>query len=327
MRTDKTEINNQQNLQFFMSTNWQPLLEQVQSKLDDGSADSRRLFHGRGRTCEGLEQVCVDRFYPALLVTFFGEHEGEDALCEQLWKMVAPLGYQGVAAQRRYLKGAPVDWPCGRPVAAPVARRGDLCFPLTFERQNVGFFLDIEPGRRWLEEQVRAHADTGNLKLLNLFAFTCAFSVIARAAGDLEVINVDVNRGVLNRGRENHEFNRLPMKGIKFLKFDVIREFNRFDRRGPFQLAVVDPPTRQKGRFDVGEHYGKLLQLLPECLADEAELLLVMNSPAYSEAYFRALIEKADSRYRVVARLPQNPDFPDRDPDAALKMLHISFRR
>ncbi|MFC6635270.1 class I SAM-dependent methyltransferase [Microbulbifer taiwanensis] len=310
-----------------MSTDWSALLEQVEKKLDENCPDSRRLFHGRGRCYAGLEQVCVDSFFPALLVTFFEESPGEEVLCERLWQLAEPFGYLGVAAQRRYRQGAPVEWHCGQPVAAPLARRGGLKFPLTFERQNVGFFLDIEPGRRWLEERVRAHAGTQPLKLLNLFAFTCAFSAIARAAGELEVLNIDVNRGVLNRGRENHEFNKLPLKGIKFLQLDALRDFNRFDRRGPFQLAVVDPPTRQKGSFDVSHNYEKLLQLLPGCLADEADLLMVINSPRYSEGQFRELIESADSRYQVVERLPQNPDFPDHDPDAALKMLHVKFRR
>ena len=310
-----------------MSTNWTLLLEQVENKLAETSRDSRRFFHGRGRCFEGLEQVCVDSFFPALLVTFFEEYEGEKALCEQLWQLVQAYGYTGIAAQRRYLRGAPIEWACGQPVMAPVARRGELIFPLTFERQNVGFFLDIEPGRRWLEQQVQAHADTENLKLLNLFAFTCAFSVVARAAGELGVVNIDVNRGVLNRGRENHQANKQSLKNIKFLQLDALREFNRFDRRGPFQLAVVDPPTRQKGRFDVSENYERLLELLPGCLAPEADLLMVLNSPGHSEEHFRQLIEQADERFEVVARLPQNPDFPDRDPDAALKMLHVKFRK
>ena len=310
-----------------MSTNWTLLLEQVEQKLADASPDSRRFFHGRGRCYEGLEEVCVDSFFPALLVTFFEEYQGEQALCDRLWQMAEAHGYQGIAVQRRYLRGAPIDWACGQPVSEPVARRGALEFPLTFARQNVGFFLDIEPGRRWLEQQVQAHADTENLKLLNLFAFTCAFSVVARAAGELGVVNIDVNRGVLNRGRENHLANQQSLKNIKFLQLDALREFKRFDRRGPFQLAVVDPPTRQKGRFDVGENYARLLELLPACLAPEADLLMVLNSPGHSEAHFRQLIERADERFEVVARLPQNPDFPDRDPDAALKMLHVKFRR
>ncbi|MFI2810386.1 MULTISPECIES: class I SAM-dependent methyltransferase [Microbulbifer] len=315
-----------------ISADWGPLLEQVVEKLEQdraaGNRDSRRLFHGRGRRWPGLEQVCVDSFHPAMLVTFFEPHESEEALCQALWALAGPHGYRGVAAQRRYQQGAPVEWPCGLPVAEPVARRGELAFPLTFARQNVGFFLDIEPGRQWLEQQVREQLAAGaDLKMLNLFAFTCAFSVVARACGELKVVNVDLNGGVLKRGRQNHAFNDLPQKGIQFLKMDALREFDRFDRRGPFQLAVVDPPTRQKGRFDVNEHYAELLPLLPACLADEADLLLVMNSPGHSEQLFREMIERADARYEIVRRLPQNPDFPDRDPDAALKMLHVRFRR
>ncbi|GAA5442148.1 ribosomal RNA large subunit methyltransferase I [Microbulbifer sp. NBRC 101763] len=310
-----------------MSTNWQQLLELVESKIAQGGRDSRRLFHGRGRCYEGLEQVCVDSFFPALLVTFFEEYEGETELCETLWQLAEPHDYRGIATQRRYQTGAPIEWQCGEPVAAPMAQRDELKFPLTFERQNVGFFLDIEPGRTWLEEQVRARAEQGAVKMLNLFAFTCAFSAVARAAGDIEIVNVDVNRGVLNRGRENHEVNGLSLNGIQFLQFDALRQFKRFDRRGPFQLGIVDPPTRQKGRFDVSHNYEKLVRQLPACLADEADLLMVINSPRHSEAHFRELILGADRGYEIVTRLAQSPDFPDRDPDAALKMLHVKYRR
>ncbi|WHI49902.1 class I SAM-dependent methyltransferase [Microbulbifer sp. MLAF003] len=248
-------------------------------------------------------------------------------MCETLWQLAEPHDYRGIATQRRYQTGAPIEWQCGEPVAAPMAQRGELKFPLTFERQNVGFFLDIEPGRTWLEEQVRARAEQGTVKMLNLFAFTCAFSAVARAAGDIEIVNVDVNRGVLNRGRENHEVNGLSLNGIQFLQFDALRQFKRFDRRGPFQLGIVDPPTRQKGRFDVSHNYEKLVRQLPACLADEADLLMVINSPRHSEAHFRELILGADRGYEIVTRLAQSPDFPDRDPDAALKMLHVKYRR
>lgn len=313
---------------------WKPLLQVVRSNLEEPRTpelmhDSRRLFHGRGHCYPGFDRICIDSYYPAILVTLFEEYEEESGLADQLWAIAEPLGYTGLAVQRRYLRGAPIEWQGGVPVEEPVARRGDLQFPLTFTKQNVGFFLDIEPGRRWLDQQVREKKAEGveDLKLLNLFAFTCAFSVVARAAGALSVLNVDLNRGVLKRGETNHSSNGLPLKGIKFLARDALREFKRFDRRGPFQLAVVDPPTRQKGSFDVAENYGRQLALLPACLADEADLLLVLNSPAHSETYFRELITAAHPGYTVVERLPQNPDFPDKDPDAALKMLHVKFRR
>nr|WP_010132749.1 class I SAM-dependent methyltransferase [Microbulbifer agarilyticus] len=313
--------------------NWELLLQVVRSKLQEEQSqsevpDSRRLFHGRGHCYAGLDSVCVDSYHPAILVTLFDEYPEEDALANQLWSLVEPFGYRGVAVQRRYQRGAPIQWQCGEAVETPVARRGALKFPLTFDRQNVGFFLDIEPGRQWLEQQVREKAGTiENLKLLNLFAFTCAFSTVARAAGELEVLNVDLNKGVLKRGQANHQLNNLTSKGIRFLAMDALRDFKRYDRRGPFQLAIVDPPTRQRGSFDAAENYARQLELLPGCLADEADLLLVLNSPAHSEQYFRDLIEAANPGFSVVARLPQNPDFPDSDSDAALKMLHVKFHR
>ncbi|WP_082859432.1 class I SAM-dependent methyltransferase [Microbulbifer sp. Q7] len=313
--------------------NWEPLLQEVRSKLEqsrptENALDSRRLFHGRGNSYPGFERVCVDGYHPAILVTLFEAYEGEDVLAQQLWALVQPFGYSGLAVQRRYQPRAPIQWEWGEPVEAPLARRGPLKFPLTFERQNVGFFLDIEPGRAWLERQVRALVEQGeDFKLLNLFAFTCAFSVVARAAGAPEVLNIDLNKGVLKRGQANHQYNRLPLKAIRFVARDALRDFKRYDRSGPFRLAVVDPPTRQRGAFEVDSNYAKLLEKLPACLAGEADLLLVLNSPAHSEAYFRELISAADPGYSVVERLPQNPDFPDSDPDAALKMLHVRFTR
>lgn len=313
--------------------NWDPVLQVVGSKLQDSQTnatltDSRRLFHGRGHYYPGFDRVCVDTYFPAMLVTLFEEYEDEAGLAAQLWALAEPFGYRGVAVQRRYLRGAPIDWEQGAPVEQPVARRGPLKFPLTFEHQNVGFFLDIEPGRQWLETLVQEKAgQVENLKLLNLFAFTCAFSVVARAAGELEVLNIDLNKGVLKRGQANHQYNQLATKGIRFLARDALRDFKRYDRSGPFQLAVVDPPTRQKGAFDVETNYAKLLEKLPACLADEADLLLVLNSPGHSEADFREMIAGANAGYTVVERLPQNPDFPDKDLDAALKMLHVRYAR
>ena len=313
--------------------NWEPLLQVVRSNLEknrpeESRLDSRRLFHGRGNCFTGFERICVDSYHPAILVTLFEAYEDEDALVNQLWSLLQPLGYAGLAVQRRYQPRAPILWECGEPVEAPVARRGALKFPLTFDRQNVGFFLDIEPGRQWLEQQVREKSgQVENLKLLNLFSFTCAFSVVARAAGELEILNIDLNKGVLKRGQANHQFNQLPMKGIRFVARDALRDFKRYDRSGPFQLAVVDPPTRQRGAFEVESNYAKLLEKLPACLADEADLLFVLNSPAHSEAYFREMVRAASPGYSIIERLPQNPDFPDSDPDAALKMLHVRFKR
>ena len=45
-------------------------------------------------------------------------------------------------------------------------------------------------GRRWVRQYVSAHP---GVRVLNLFAYTCAFSVVALQAGAREVINVDMS--------------------------------------------------------------------------------------------------------------------------------------
>ena len=43
-----------------------------------------------------------------------------------------------------------------------------------------------------------------NKKVLNLFSYTCGFSMYARRGGAKEVINIDMNKSVLITGQKNH---------------------------------------------------------------------------------------------------------------------------
>ncbi|NIQ95820.1 MAG: methyltransferase, partial [Desulfuromonadales bacterium] len=64
-------------------------------------------------------------------------------------------------------------------------------------RQNTGFFLDMKTGRQLVREIAR------NKRVLNLFAYTCAFSVAAVAGGARRVVNLDMNRNLLEKGKAN----------------------------------------------------------------------------------------------------------------------------
>jgi len=67
--------------------------------------------------------------------------------------------------------------------------------------QNHGLFLDMANGRQWLRENMMAKPGA---RVLNLFAYTCAFSVVAKQAGAAEVINLDMSDGaVLFADRRN----------------------------------------------------------------------------------------------------------------------------
>ncbi len=163
--------------------------------------------------------------------------------------------------QRRYLPQAPAECVAGQLPETVFARRGEARFAIQLgEQQNTGFFLDMEPGRRWLE------ARANGKRLLNLFAYTCAFSVVAQLAGAASVLNVDMSRAALNRGRDNHRLNSLPTNSIRFLQADILKSWGRIRRPGPFDVAIFDPPSFQPGSFEARRDYsGGWLMVLSEC--------------------------------------------------------------
>ncbi|MBJ7258381.1 MAG: class I SAM-dependent methyltransferase, partial [Chthoniobacterales bacterium] len=100
-----------------------------------------------------------------------------------------------------------------------------------------GLFLDQRANRRWV-------AKLGVKRMLNLFAYTCSFTVCAAASG-AETCSVDSAKRVLGRGRENLEINGIdPADGHRFLVDDATKVVPRLVKRGEkFDLIVLDPPT------------------------------------------------------------------------------------
>jgi 23S rRNA G2069 N7-methylase RlmK/C1962 C5-methylase RlmI len=74
-------------------------------------------------------------------------------------------------------------------------------------RVNLSDYLDtgLFPDRRLLRAQIREKA--GGKRVLNLFAYTCSFSVYAAAGGAASVDSVDLSRAYLDRGMLNFELN------------------------------------------------------------------------------------------------------------------------
>lgn len=183
------------------------LLQQSLQGQAGGQADSRRLFHGRGCVYPGYEQVTVDLYAPVLWVTFFkanDDEQFEQSIVDGLVELAQRHGLQAVLVQRRYQRDVPAECAWGSVPETVWARRGQARYTIRLgERQNTGFFLDMEPGRQWLEQRARGK------KVLNLFAYTCAFSVVAQQAGADSVVNVDMSRGALKQGQQNHQINGL----------------------------------------------------------------------------------------------------------------------
>ena len=285
----------------------------------DGPADARRLFHGRGHCFPDLAALTVDRFGSVMLIGCF-----DDALT-RAERLAGLLGeafpdVTGICLQHRQRRGARTRVLSGEvPEEITVEENGLRFFVAPLLNQNVGLFLDMAPTRDWL----MAHA--GDRRVLNLFAFTCAFSVAALAGGAASVVNVDMSRPALDWGARNHALNGHDLRRVGMLSHNVFRSWGKLRELGPYDTIVIDPPTNQHGSFNAERQYGQVLKRLPDLAAPGAEVIACVNSPFLDSAFLPSQMARWCPAAQYETRLPASPDFPERHPDRGLKVALFRY--
>lgn len=293
------------------------LVQQLQSitVLPD---EHLRLFHGRGHCYAGLESINIDWFKPVVWVVVYGEQE--EHWLEQLREALIHFAEQQntvqcVVLQQRIRGRAQQAVIYGELPQENFAQEGDMRFHLEFEHnQNIGFFPDAKPARQWAREQ------SAGKRVLNLFAYTCSFSVAALKGGAQSVLNMDMAKGVLAVGQRNHVLNQLDMSKVQFLPHDVFRSTRKLEDRGPYDVIILDPPSRQKGSFEADKDYGRLLRRLKPMLAEGGQVLACLNAPYLPEDFLVQNFAENWPELQFQQRLEQRPDFPEQDLNRCLKM-------
>jgi 23S rRNA (cytosine1962-C5)-methyltransferase len=187
--------------------------------------------------------------------------------------------------------------------------------------QNHGLFLDMAEGRRWVRERVVAlSGGRYGFRVLNLFAYTCAFSVVALQAGAKSVVNVDMGRGAIAIGQQNHQINGIAT-GASFLPHDIFSTWGKIGRAGPYDLVIVDPPSYQKGSFVATKDYARLMRRLPELLAPGGCALLCLNAPELGVDFLQDQMRDLVPDLVFVERVANPKVFADMSPDRSLKVL------
>ncbi|EQM68446.1 class I SAM-dependent methyltransferase [Pseudomonas tohonis] len=296
---------------------------QLTAALGDLPTETRRLFHGRGRRWPGLEHLVVDWLEGVVQVALFREPEDEAlaALKTMLAELVASDAWRAAPVrslllQRRYLPGSETELLWGEAVAQWTMHEDGLVYRLDLMRnQNIGLFLDMRYGRCWVREQAAGK------RVLNLFAYTCGFSVAALAGGAAAVVNLDMARAALSRGRDNHRLNGHDLTQVMFLGHELFKSWGKVKKCGPYDLVIIDPPSFQKGSFELDRDYRKILRRLPELLAEGGQVLACVNDPATGADFIvRTMAEEAPG-LAFRERLANPPEFEDVDPEGGLKAL------
>ncbi|RBP80537.1 methyltransferase domain-containing protein [Marinomonas rhizomae] len=299
------------------------LTEHVLLKLAQRPEGAQRLFHGRGRCFPGLEQITVDWLEGQILVSLFKEPSSHDLakLNDEIsnWTSKAEWNYckaQSLLLQHRSRERSPTECLWGNYQEQQIVNEAGLRFQLDLgKNQNSGLFLDMRNGRRWVKE------NSQDKRVLNLFAYTCGFSVAAITGGADFVVNLDMAKAVLSRGRENHRLNQHDLHNVKFFAHDIFKSWGKIKKYGEYDLIIIDPPTFQRGSFALTKDYQKILRRLPELLTPNGQVLACVNDPSIPAQFLIDGMREEAPSLVYQYRLDNPPEFLDIDIESGLKAL------
>jgi len=285
-----------------------------------GVEQSRRLFHGRGHAYPGFEHLSIDWLPPVALITLYKERDADElsALAEALYEGLP--GCLSVQVQYRCRTMAPTEMLWGEAIDDLTVEAAGLKFYVRLgQAQNIGVFLDMSNGWQWLRQRAKGK------RVLNLFSYTCAFSVAAIAGGASHVVNVDVSKAALSRGRDNHRLNNQDTRQVTFQGIDIFKSFSRLKKLGPYDILICDPPLFQKGSVDLKRDYKKIIRRIPELMNPGSELLLCLNAPELDETFLHEMVAEECPTCRYVESVQPPEVFAEAEQGKGLKVLVFAY--
>lgn len=283
---------------------------------------------------------------PGLAVDVYGEHLVAQIHVSEIWEdpkrrervldRLHALGFDGVYLKNRPKQAnvlvdtrreevAPAEAVRGTsaPAELEVLEEGVPLLVRLGDGLSTGVFLDQRPNRRMVRETAKG------ARVLNLFSYTCAFSIAAAVGGASRTVSVDASVPALERGRRGLEHLGLLDAGSRaahtFVAEDAFTWLARAVKKDErFDLIVCDPPSyssTKKRRFVAESDYDELVALAGALLAPGGRLLASLNHRGVSRSKLRRMVgqglRSAGKEPIQIKDLPaasDHPPPPGRDP-------------
>ncbi len=188
------------------------------------------------------------------------------------------------------------SWDIRKPVPEswPVIREGVALSARLTGFNHTGIFPEQAPNWAWIRERVQGLEQP---KVLNLFGYTGAASVVAAVAG-ASVTHVDASKQSLDWAHENARLAHLPEDRIRWILDDALAFAKREARRGAiYDGIILDPPAFGRGAkgevWKIEEDLPKLLEIVKSLLSDKPGSFFLLNGYAagYSPHSFAQAVE------------------------------------
>ncbi|WP_102035392.1 class I SAM-dependent methyltransferase [Candidatus Protochlamydia sp. R18] len=142
---------------------------------------------------------------------------------------------------------------------------------------DTGLFLDHRETRKMVAQA------SINKKLLNLFAYTCSFSVHAAASGAIFTKSVDMSNTYTEWGKDNFRLNSLSLQNNEVIRADCLKFLDDEIKKSlQYDVIVIDPPTISRSKkmdqlFDIQVDYVSMLSKALKLLQKDGVIFFSTN--------------------------------------------------
>ena len=198
--------------------------------------------------------------------------------------------------------------------------------------QKTGFFLDQRENRQQVRERAQGRS------VLNVFSYTGAFSVYARAGGAESVLEIDVNTQAQAAALKNWKLNfgtgEIQENRFRQVQGDAFEQLASLNRQGKqFDLVILDPPAfanRKQNKANALQAYLRLAKAGAQCTRDGGLLVAAScSSQVRADEFYRAVdlgIRATGRSYQKLLKTGHPLDHPVTFREGAyLKAIYCQF--
>ncbi|MCS4486698.1 class I SAM-dependent rRNA methyltransferase [Staphylococcus americanisciuri] len=288
-----------------------------------------RLFNGEG---DGIGGLTIDNYNNHLLIQWYSEgiYTFRNDILAAIMKV---FDYTSIYEKMRF-KDSDIDggFVTGEAPEFPIVIEENFTFynvhlddgPMT------GIFLDQKEVRKKIRDYYSSER-----RVLNLFSYTGAFSVIA-AHEATQTTSVDLANRSRPMTEENFGLNAIDPKTQALFVMDTFDYFKYAQRHNlTYDTIVIDPPSfarNKKKTFSVTKDYDKLIEGALPLLNAKGTLVLSTNHSMYPLKAFKKMIKETLSElgmaYRIDEVMGLPKDFkthPHYKPSKYLKVVFVTL--